>query len=104
MLRESVTMKYVAKQLNVSPTTISRIFNYVNYSSNIKPPHVLSIDEFRENAERKFQCILTDPTNHKVIDILKGRELHILSYYFNKIKTEIKLSFLLWICGGPLRK
>ncbi len=103
MLKESVTMKYVSKQLNVSPTTISRVFNYVNYSNKNDLPEVLSIDEFKGNAERKYQCILTDPANRKVVDIVKGREFSVLSDYFKSCKNRDKVKFFVMDMWRPFK-
>ncbi len=49
-----------------------------------KLPTVLSIDEFTGNTNgEKFQCILADPINKVVLDILPKRYEHYLSDYFN---------------------
>ncbi len=49
-----------------------------------KLPTVLSIDEFKGNTNgEKFQCILADPINKVVLDILPKRYEHYLSDYFN---------------------
>lgn len=42
----------------------------------------------------KYQCILTDHVNRKVIDIVKGRESHILSEYFNKLSNNDCVKFV----------
>ena len=77
-----LSMKYIAGRCNVSITTIMRIFNMVQYPRP-KLPEVLSIDEFRGNADgEKFQCILTDPRNRKVVDVLGKRRAEDLYAYF----------------------
>lgn len=51
----------VAREVNLSVSTIIRIFDLVNY---LKPEltEALSIDEFKRNTnDEKYQCILTDP-------------------------------------------
>jgi len=48
------------------------------------------IDEFRGNADgEKFQCILTDPENRKVLDILPNRKSEDLCRYFSQFKDGI---------------
>jgi len=81
-LKEVRSMKSVAKEHHISSTTVSRIFDQVHYPRP-KLPKVLSIDEFKGNAgKKKFQCILTDPDKHEVLDILPNRNLEELCGYF----------------------
>lgn len=74
----------VAREVSLSVTTVIRIFDIVHYSaSNL--PTVLSIDEFKGNTDReKYQCIITDPVNRRIIDILPSREKHSLVTYFKR--------------------
>ncbi len=79
----------VSKEVNLSVTTIIRIFDKVSYSK-AKLPSVLSIDEFKGNTRgEKYQCILTDPVNKRVLDILPKRYDSYLSSYFKQFpKSE----------------
>ena len=72
----------VAKNNLTSCNKLFRLLNEIHLSNAKALPEVLSIDEFRGNAGRKFQCILTDPVRKEIIDILPGRESHILTAYF----------------------
>lgn len=84
-MRNIYSMTSIARECNVSVPTVTRVFNY----SFKNLPNVLSIDEFKGNAGNdKYQCILTDPKSKRVLDILKGRELHILTDYFKKFKDR----------------
>lgn len=81
-LHNNHSVKSIAKHCNVSVFTVNRLFNFIS-PPTAKLPRVLSIDEFRGNTGgEKFQCILTDPENHKVIDILPGRSSFYLTEYF----------------------
>jgi transposase len=81
-LRDTCSFTSVAKRINLSVSTVIRIFNLVSYAP-LELPHVLSIDEFKGNTNmEKYQCILTDPVNHRIIDILPSREKHRLIRYF----------------------
>lgn len=83
-LREVYSYASVARQNNISGATVSRIFDNIKYP---KPrlPKVLSIDEFKGNAEgEKFQCILTNPDKQEVLDILPKRRLDDLCGYFGE--------------------
>lgn len=58
-LTETVSMKYVANSYGISASTVARIFDHVSYPSMQRMPEVLSIDEFKGNAEvDKRSCIL----------------------------------------------
>lgn len=81
-LREKVSRKDIAKEFQVSESTVCRWMNLTEYGKPLKLPEVLSIDEFRGNAGgEKFQCILTAPTQKRILDILPDcRENHIYEY------------------------
>ncbi len=68
-LREVYSFTSVAQEVNLSVSTIIRIFDHITYT-NTAMPKVLSIDEFKGNTGgEKYQCIITDPCNKKIIDI-----------------------------------
>ena len=78
----------VARDVNLSVSTIIRIFDLVSYSC-FKLPSALSIDEFKGNTNgEKYQCILTDPVNKVVLDILPKRYGHYLTDYFKHFPLE----------------
>ena len=69
----------VAREVNLSVSTVIRLFDLVQYAPR-KLPSVLSIDEFKGNTDReKYQCIITDPVNRRILDILPSREKHKLT-------------------------
>jgi len=87
-LKNTDSLKSISKRCNVSPFTVSRLFDFIAPQAT-KLPEVLSIDEFKGNTlAGKYQCILTDPKNHRVLDILPGRETHHLSSYFSSFTRE----------------
>ncbi len=87
-LKSTASRSSVAAKGNVSVYTVARIFDFIS-PGKPKLPEVLAIDEFKGNAETgKYQCILTDPKNRKVLDILPGREVHHLSSYFFSFPRE----------------
>ena len=78
----------VSKEVNLSVTTVIRIFDKVSYPK-AKLPSVLSIDEFKGNTwGEKYQCIVTDPVNRVVLDILPERYEHYLIEYFKQFPKE----------------
>lgn len=77
-----------ANEAGISVNTVIRIFDCVSYP---KPslPDVLAIDEFKGNTGgEKYQSILTDPQNKRVLDILPERYGHYLSGYFKEYSGE----------------
>lgn len=87
-LRSSCSYTSIARKVNLSVTTVMRIFDIVDYG---KPslPEVLSIDEFKGNTgSDKYQCIITDPVNHVVLDILPKRYSHYLVTYFKDLDRQ----------------
>ena len=84
--------KEIASQFNLSSTTALRYFDLVEYRCS-KLPEVLSIDEFKGNAGgEKYQCILTDADQRKVMDILPNRFEDDLIQYFKHFpnRTDVK--------------
>lgn len=81
----------VAKETGVSIPTVIRIFDLVQYG---KPtlPEVLAIDEFKGNTgSEKFQCIITDPKTHVVLDILPKRySSHLIEYFKPMDRSKVK--------------
>jgi transposase len=87
-LRDVISFSYLSREVNLSVSTVIRIFDAVQYP---KPdmPKVIGIDEFKGNTGcEKYQCILTDIENHKVIDILPNRFEHSLIDYFKDLKRD----------------
>jgi transposase len=87
------SMKNIALCNNISAATAARAFDLVCYSPAALP-EVLAIDEFRGNSGgEKFQGILTDPKNHKVVDILPTRSKEYLFGYFSKFSNRKEVKF-----------
>jgi transposase len=102
-LQGTGSMKSVAKSANISQSTVTRIFDQVKYS-NKELPRVLSIDEFRGNAGgEKFQCIITDPENKVVLDVLSNRKTEDLTRYFLSFKDRKKVQYFVIDMSGPYR-
>lgn len=90
--RDTVSASYIAKKHNISVSTALRYFNFVSYSCKTLP-EVLSIDEFKGNANgEKYQTILTDAKNRKTLDILPNRKESDLIRYFRQFanRKEVK--------------
>jgi transposase len=81
-LKETRTIKSIAKEHNVSCTTAARYIDLVSFPKPNLPPQI-SIDEYRGNAGgEKFQCIVTDPKKKRILDLLPVRNSDNLKEYF----------------------
>ena len=96
-LRSMVTFTDVGKEVNLSTTTVMRTFDLVSYAPRDLPT-TLSIDEFKGNTNKeKYQCIITDPVNKVVLDILPKRyETYLTTYFlrFNKDERDKVSAFV----------
>jgi transposase len=87
------SIKQIAQEHNISPPTAARYFKLVDYKCK-SLPEVLSVDEFKGNAGgEKFQCILADVKNHKVLDILPNRKQEDLIAYFRSFSTRSSVKY-----------
>lgn len=83
-LRNSDSFTKISKEVGKSISTVIRVFDLVSFGKAVLP-NVLSIDEFKGNTNKeKYQVILTDPVNHKVLDILPARTKYELTNYFKQ--------------------
>lgn len=94
-LRRKCSQREIAIDAGVSASTIGRWLNLLNYEKPKLLPKVLSIDEFRGNADgNKFQCILTTPTAKAVFDILPTRYSTDLSNYFRSFSNRKEVEYI----------
>lgn len=93
--RHEYSTKRIAEMNHLTPGIATRIFDRISYPRP-KLPRVLSIDEFKGNAGRKFQCILTDPVSHNVLDILPTKKSEDIRSYFGNysMKERRKVKYL----------
>ena len=98
-MMKSIPVTTIAEELNISDTTVTRIFDHVKYPTLSELPEVLSIDEFRGNAETgKYQCILVDAKKSKVLDILPDRTQGELISYFKSIPKFQRHKVKFFVC------
>lgn len=92
--RSLTSASEIARRNDVSAPTAFRCFGVVNYSCK-KLPEVLSIDEFKGNAGgEKYQTILTDAKEKKVIDILPNRKKAALIRYFRRFENRKDVKYV----------
>jgi transposase len=79
----------VAREVNLSVSTVIRIFDLVGYSKPQSLPEVLAIDEFKGNTGNyKYQVAILDGTTHKPIDIVECRYKTYLVDYFKSFPLK----------------
>lgn len=87
------SIKDIAEEHSISPPTAARYFKLVDYKCK-SLPEALSIDEFKGNAGgEKYQCIIADAKNHKVLDILPNRKQEDLIAYFRTFSTRNSVKY-----------
>lgn len=103
-LKKCRSIKDIATDNNMSPPTVAKIINEIDFKTR-KLPEVLAIDEFRGNAEgERFQCILADPKNHKVVEILPNRRHEMIRHYLGKFSNKRDVRFVVMDMTGGYRK
>lgn len=98
LLRNTRSLKSVAEEANVSVSTVTRLLDTVSYSTP-SIPECIGIDEFKGNADTgKYQCILTDPKKHRLLDILPDRNQAHLSAYFKETSRAERNRVKFFVC------
>lgn len=94
-LADTGSVSRVAKNLGISASSVFRRFRDISFRKPVYLPNVLSIDEFKGNAEgEKFQAILTDPVHGKIFDILPTRKAHRLQEYIKEFPNRKAVQFV----------
>ena len=89
LLRNRLSVSDSASMIGISASSVFRRMKEVRFPKPKNLPLVLSIDEFKGNAgNQKFQAILTDAKNRKLVDILPDRSQKTLTEYFQGIQNR----------------
>ena len=84
-LKSEYSFTSVAKSVNLSVSSVIRIFDIVSFPKPNQLPPVFAIDEFKGNTGNiKYQCIITDPSSGRVLDILHERSQQYLIDYLKQ--------------------
>lgn len=86
------TYSSIANRFNVSTTYVLNLFDKKVKVNRGSMPMVLAIDEVynRKLTSTKYCCVLYDPLNKKIVDILDSRRKDYLIEYFSRIPSEEK--------------
>lgn len=104
-LHSKQSMKDIAKDANVSASTVSKLLLPLAVSAT-SLPEVLCIDEFKGNTGHfKYQVSLMDGISHKPIDIVECRYKSHLFTYFNKfsLKQREKVKYVVIDLWNPYK-
>lgn len=102
-LRENYSMKSVARECRLSISTVIRVFDLISYT-NKELPSVISIDEFKGTTDKgKYQCIIADPVNKRVLDILPDRELVNVKDYLKSFKSRENVQYVVMDMWEPYK-
>ena len=86
-LKNEYSFSSVARENGISVNTVIRIFDRKARYPAPELGEVVSIDEFKGNTgSQKYQCIVADPKDHRVLDILPDRYKKNVSAYFTQQK------------------
>lgn len=78
----------IARDSKLSVSTVIRLFDHVSYPMPALAS-VISIDEFKGNADgEKFQSIIVNPIDKKVLDVLPNRKTDDLCRYFSSYTLQ----------------
>ena len=88
-----MTLLQIAKERNVSPTTVRKILDTaILYQSQLPFPEVICIDEFcyKHSAakEGKYPAVISNPFTGDIVDIVCSRWKKVLIDYFNRVKLK----------------
>ena len=90
--KKTISAKEIGCRYNVSSITAMRYFNLFNKKLT-KLPEVISLDEFKGNSGgQKYNSLIVDPKERKVLDVLPNRFESDLVKYFSQFsnKNEVK--------------
>lgn len=92
-LKDRLTLKQIADDHHVSPSTVSKIFDTLVLEEYAQPlSKIICIDEFcykhgSKSKEGKYPAVITNPFTGDIIDIIESRWKAVLIEYFNKVKV-----------------
>lgn len=94
-LHERRSIKAIASGIGASVRAVTRCLSLLNAPKPNKLPRVLAIDEFKGDAGgERFQCILTDPENHRILDILPKRTVSTVQEYLKSFPNRNEVEYM----------
>lgn len=88
-LHHRISITEIAHELSVSISTVQRVLKIMPASTPSLLPEAISFDEFKgDTGDEKFQCIVTDPFNKKVFDVLPSRTVSSVQEYLKQFQNR----------------
>lgn len=88
-LRTKLSMKDIAKEQHISSNIVSRALKLVSFTNKPELPVILGIDEFKGNTDgEKYNLILTNLHDNKILDLLPSRKKTDIISYFKRYTIE----------------
>ena len=95
LLRRCSSMKDIARDTGTSVSGVQRVLRMMPVSKPQRLPEAVSFDEFKGNTDgQRFQCIVTDPLNHKVFDILPARTVGTIQDYLLSFPNRDEVKYV----------
>ena len=92
MLMDRVSMEYIAKELDLDKKTVINILDEMIEPQRLKLPSVICLDEFHFSNSNtkagKYPCVISNPFNTELIDIIESRRKSYLVDYFSNISFK----------------
>ena len=95
LLRRRSSMKDIARDTGTSVSGVQRVLRMMPVSRPQRLPVAISFDEFKGNTDgQRFQCIVTDPLNHRVFDILPSRTVGMIQDYLRTFPNRDEVKYV----------
>ena len=100
------TILHLRKRRHVCPECGKRFDERIDFLPRYRQfTNRVSMQIFRGNAEgEKFQCILADPKNRRIVDILPNRKHDMIRHYLLKYNNRKAVKFVVMDMTGGYRK
>lgn len=96
-----MTFAEVGKLMNLSPQTVTRVFDQNCHIPRIKLPEAICIDEVytkvNDYKDSKYSCIFYDFYLQKVVEMLPCRRKNYLGYYLDRVPKN-ELDDIKYVC------
>lgn len=104
LLRRRSSMKDIARDAGVSISGVQRVLKMAPVSKPQRLPEAVSFDEFKGNADgERFQCIVTDPLNRRVFDILPSRTVETVQDYLRSFPNRNEVKYVVMDMNSGFR-
>ena len=95
LLHRRSSMKAIAEDTGTSASMVGRVLNALSVSGPERLPEAVSFDEFKGNlGGERFQCIVTDPLNRRVLDVLPTRTVETVQDYLRTFTNRDMVKYV----------